>query len=189
MRRISMWFIATVAVVVLLFSYRTSLGGGRAARASAGLDGGTANGAGTANPPGIVSGAAPSAAPSAGSGATGSGSAGSGSGTASATPGPTSGAANSGSTVVNGSVEQTRWGPVQVQVTIAGGRITDVIALQVPDGNFRDQEINSYAVPQLRQEVLAAQSARIDTVSGATVTSDGYLGSLQAALDAAHFRS
>ena len=90
---------------------------------------------------------------------------------------------------MNGTVVQTRWGPVQVQVTIAGGRITDVAALQVPDGNFRDQQINSYAVPRLREEVLSAQSAQIDTVSGATVTSDGYIGSLQAALDAAHFRS
>jgi uncharacterized protein with FMN-binding domain len=93
------------------------------------------------------------------------------------------------STVVNGTVAQTRWGPVQVQVTIKAGRIVEVTALQVPSGNFRDQEINSYAVPQLRQEVLSAQSAQIDTVSGATVTSDGYVESLQAALDAAHFRA
>ena len=176
MRRITMWFIATVAVVVLLFSYRTSLGGGKPARAAAGPDGGTANGTGDAvNPPGVVSGpgaggTAPDPSPTTGGQATGA-------------------PKNSGSTVVNGSVEQTRWGPVQVQVTISGGRITDVIALRVPNGNFRDEEINSYAVPQLRQEVLAAQSARIDTVSGATVTSDGYIGSLQAALDAAHFKS
>ena len=180
MRRITMWFITTVAVVVLLFSYRTSLGGGKAARASVGLDAGTANGA--ANQPGIVSGPG-----SAGGSSTGGGSsAGGGSG---ASPAATSGAGTSGATVVNGSVEQTRWGPVQVQVTISGGRITDVIALRVPSGNFRDQEINSYAVPRLREEVLSAQSAQIDTVSGATVTSDGYVGSLQAALDAAHFRS
>ena len=177
MRRITMWFLTTVAVVVLLFSYRTSLGAGKAARASAGLDAGTANGA--ANPPGVVSGPAPSAAPG---GSTASGG-------PAASAAPTGGAAASGATVVNGSVEQTRWGPVQVQVTISGGRITDVIALRVPSGNFRDQEINSYAVPRLREEVLSAQSAQIDTVSGATVTSDGYLGSLQAALDAAHFKA
>ena len=91
--------------------------------------------------------------------------------------------------MVNGTVAQTRWGPVQVQVTIAGGRITDVKTLQQPNGNFRDQEINSYAVPQLREEVLSAQSANIDTVSGATVTSNGYISSLQAALDAAHFKA
>lgn len=89
--------------------------------------------------------------------------------------------------VVNGSVAQTRWGPVQVQVSISGGRITDVQALIYPSGNGHDTAINAYAVPQLRQEVLDAQSADIDGVSGATVTRDGYRKSLQAALDAAHF--
>jgi uncharacterized protein with FMN-binding domain len=88
---------------------------------------------------------------------------------------------------VNGTVAQTRWGPVQIQVTITSGRITDVRALQRPSGNDRDDEINGYAMPQLRSEVLSAQSANIDTVSGATVTSGGYIESLQAALDAAHF--
>jgi major membrane immunogen (membrane-anchored lipoprotein) len=88
---------------------------------------------------------------------------------------------------VNGSVVRTRWGPVQVQVSISGGRITDVRALTYPSGNGHDTALNAYALPQLRQEVLAAQSARIDAVSGATVTSDGYRESLQAALDAAHF--
>jgi uncharacterized protein with FMN-binding domain len=70
---------------------------------------------------------------------------------------------------------------------IAGGRITDVVALQYPQDNSRDAEINSYALPALHDEVLAAQSAQVDAISGATVTSDGYLGSLQAALDTAHF--
>ncbi|MET7969648.1 FMN-binding protein [Micromonospora sp. NPDC005305] len=91
-----------------------------------------------------------------------------------------------GDGTATGSVAQTRWGPVQVKITVSGGRITDVAVLQVPDGNHRDQEINDYAVPILRQEALAAQSARIDTVSGATVTSDGYRESLQSAIDAAH---
>jgi uncharacterized protein with FMN-binding domain len=88
---------------------------------------------------------------------------------------------------VNGTVAQTRWGPVQVQVTIENGKITDVKALRYPNGNGRDDEINSYALPQLHDEVISAQSAHIDGVSGATVTSDGYTQSLQAALDAAHF--
>jgi uncharacterized protein with FMN-binding domain len=113
--------------------------------------------------------------------------------TAPAVPGPGGPAAPPASdgsgTVVDGSVAQTRWGPVQVRVRISGGRIVDVTTLQVPSANRRDKEINSSAVPQLRSEVLAAQSARIDTVSGATVTSDGYRESLQAALDAAHFGS
>jgi uncharacterized protein with FMN-binding domain len=55
-----------------------------------------------------------------------------------------------------------------------------------PSGNGRDREINAYALPVLRQETLAAQSATIDAVSGATVTSEGYRESLQSALDAAH---
>jgi uncharacterized protein with FMN-binding domain len=186
MRRITMWFTATVVIVVLLFSYRTSLGAGRtqARTSDAGSDAG-------ANAPGIVSGPTDDPAPTAGSDDP--------TPSNGATPGatPTTGSAptgsapkaGSGSTVVNGTVAQTRWGPVQVQVTIAGGKITDVKTLQQPNGNFRDQEINSYAVPQLREEVLSAQSANIDTVSGATVTSNGYISSLQAALDAAHFKA
>ena len=79
----------------------------------------------------------------------------------------------------------TQWGPVQVQLTVAGGKITAADVLQVPSGNQRDEEINSYAVPVLNQEVLAAQNANIDMVSGATVTSDGYIQSLQSALDQA----
>jgi uncharacterized protein with FMN-binding domain len=95
--------------------------------------------------------------------------------------------AASPATIANGTVAQTRWGPVQVRVTISGRRITDVTPLQYPQGNSRDAEINSYALPVLHDAVIAAQSARIDAVSGATVTSDGYLTSLQAALDTLHF--
>jgi uncharacterized protein with FMN-binding domain len=85
---------------------------------------------------------------------------------------------------VDGPVIDTRWGPVQVSVTVAGGRITDVQALQVPYDNGRDQEINDAAVPVLHDEAIAAQSANVDTVSGASYTSDGYRQSLQGALDA-----
>jgi uncharacterized protein with FMN-binding domain len=90
-------------------------------------------------------------------------------------------------TTVNGSVADTVWGPVQVQVKIDNGKITDVITLVHPTGTGRDETINSYALPKLRLQALKAQSANIDGVSGATVTSDGYRESLQAALDAAHF--
>ncbi|MBV1853920.1 FMN-binding protein [Catellatospora tritici] len=86
----------------------------------------------------------------------------------------------------DGSVAHTRWGDVQVRITVDGGRITDVQVLTHPDGNRRDQQINDYALPILHDEAIAAQSADIDTVSGATVTSDGYRESLQAAIDAAH---
>ncbi len=72
-----------------------------------------------------------------------------------------------------------------MRVTLKSGRLTDVTAVSYPQDNPRDQEINSYALPQLRREALAAQSAQIDTVSGASYTSDGYRRSLQSALDSA----
>jgi len=72
-------------------------------------------------------------------------------------------------------------------VHIAGNKITDVTTLIYPTGTGRDQEINSYALPILRQQALSAKGAQIDGVSGATHTSDGYRNSLQAALDSAHF--
>jgi uncharacterized protein with FMN-binding domain len=96
-----------------------------------------------------------------------------------------SGTSGAGSTYL-GSVARTRWGPVQVSITVSGGRITGVAVPTYPTGNRRDREINADALPTLKQETLDAQSADIDSVSGATVTSDGYKESLQAALDAAH---
>jgi FMN-binding domain len=89
------------------------------------------------------------------------------------------------SRTVTGPVAQTQWGPVQVELTVSGGRLADVSVLQYPAGNPRDQQINAYALPILVQESLDAQSANIDMVSGATVTSDGHLRSLQGALDEA----
>lgn len=80
---------------------------------------------------------------------------------------------------------QTRWGPVQVQVVINGGRLTDVREVEAPDSHNRSVEINDEAAPILRDEALTAQSADIDLVSGATITWDGYRQSLQAALDLA----
>jgi uncharacterized protein with FMN-binding domain len=85
-----------------------------------------------------------------------------------------------------GEPAQTRWGPVQVAVTVSGGRITEVEVLAHPTGNRRSDDINAYALPILRKDTLRVQSADVDTVSGATVTSTGYRQSLQAAIDAAH---
>ncbi|WP_328975465.1 FMN-binding protein [Streptomyces canus] len=96
-----------------------------------------------------------------------------------------SGSAATGTKTVTGDTVQTRWGPVQVRITIKGGKLTEVTAVTYPTDNPRDQEINSYAIPRLRTEALQAQSAEIDTVSGATYTSDGYRQSLQSALDSA----
>jgi uncharacterized protein with FMN-binding domain len=96
-----------------------------------------------------------------------------------------SGATSATGTTVTGAVAQTRWGPVQVSITVAAGKITAVDVPQYPDGNHKDEEINADALPTLKQETLSAQSADIDMVSGATVTSDGYVRSLQSALDQA----
>jgi uncharacterized protein with FMN-binding domain len=82
-----------------------------------------------------------------------------------------------------GAAQPNQYGVVQVRVSVSGGRITQVTALQAPQGDPRSQEITAMAVPQLGQEAVAAQSAQIDAVSGATYTSDGYRASLQSALD------
>ncbi|WIM93732.1 FMN-binding protein [Actinoplanes oblitus] len=137
MRRITLWLLSTVAVLVLLFSYRTSTNGAEPVAAVAPVSGGSDSSS-------------------------------------------SSGKNYTGSTV------STRWGDVQVEITVAGGKITQVTVPVYPTGNHKDQEINAYAIPTLVRETLDAQSADIDTVSGATVTSDGYLRSLQSALDAAH---
>ena len=170
MRRIVIWVASSVVALVLLLSYRTSLSGPKTTNVVA---------QGT-QAPGIVGGNAPSSSPS-------------GTPRSKASPGSTTKAApnpagTSGRAITaNGSVVQTVWGPVQVQVHITGSKISDVTTLIYPTGTGRDQEINSYALPILRQQALAAQSAHIDGVSGATYTSDGYRSSLQAALDSAHF--
>jgi uncharacterized protein with FMN-binding domain len=90
------------------------------------------------------------------------------------------------SITVNGGVADTMYGPMQVQVTVRGNQILSAHAIVYPQGGGRDQQINSQAIPQLDQETVQTQSAQIDTVSGATYTSDGYRRSLQSALDAAH---
>ena len=72
-----------------------------------------------------------------------------------------------------------------MQITVQNGTLTAVNAVVYPQNNSRDEQINSYAIPQLNQEAMSAKSANIDMVSGATYTSDGYIGSLQSALDKA----
>lgn len=107
---------------------------------------------------------------------------GSSSATEAAAPASTPSASSSGgstTTVVSGSTIDTEKGPVQVEVTFDGDRIASVRMLQQPN-----HPQTTAAVPQLIEETLQAQSADIDTVSGATITSDGYKESLQAAIDA-----
>lgn len=134
--------------------------------------------------------AGPAPVISSGSGSTDSGSAGSSPAPSapSASPAPASPApASSGGATrkVSGDTVNTRYGPVQVQVTLAGSRITTVDVVKYPTQDRRDREINSSALPMLNQEAISAQSAQIDVVSGATYTSDGYVRSLQSALDRA----
>jgi uncharacterized protein with FMN-binding domain len=85
----------------------------------------------------------------------------------------------------NGTLIQTKYGPVQVQAQISDGTIADIAVITYPDGDGKSRSINARALPQLRTEVLTAQQANIDTVSGATYTSNAYRQSLQAALDTA----
>ncbi|WP_214316780.1 FMN-binding protein [Nonomuraea sediminis] len=84
-----------------------------------------------------------------------------------------------------GDAADTRWGPVQVKIRVADGKIADIRVLKSPDENPRDIEISNRALPILQSEALSAQSAHIDSVSGATYTSDGYMRSLQSAIDQA----
>ncbi|MDX3244949.1 FMN-binding protein [Streptomyces sp. ME18-1-4] len=98
---------------------------------------------------------------------------------AASTPSVSSSTSSSGSTTITGTTVTTEKGDVQVQVTYEGGRITAVKMLKQPN-----HPQTTAAVPKLIAETLTAQSADIDTVSGATITSDGYRESLQAAIDA-----
>jgi len=91
----------------------------------------------------------------------------------------------SSSNTVTGDAADTRWGPVQVRITVTNGKLSDVTAVEYPSENSRDQEINSNAIPALNQEALSAGNAKIDMISGATYTSQGYVQSLQSALDKA----
>lgn len=112
------------------------------------------------------------------------------SGTTGSTGTGTSGSSGSSGTSASGTYKgtavQTRFGPVQVQITVANGKITDITALQLTNTDGKSIQISNRAAPLLRSKVLAAQSADVQTVSGATITSDAYLTSVQAAIDAAH---
>lgn len=105
---------------------------------------------------------------------------------ATATAAPTAGASTAIAGTFTGTTIQTRYGDVQVAVTFSKGRITDVTTPILSGDDGRSNQINSQAAPMLRQEVLAAQSANVSTIGGATFTSEGYITSLQAALDKAH---
>jgi uncharacterized protein with FMN-binding domain len=162
MRRICAAAASTVVGLIMLFSYRTSTMGAGGGATPAPVT--STTGPGTAGGTGTTAGTRTTAGGTSAGGA----------------------AAGGAAQAVDGSAVSTKWGTVQVRITVQGGKVVDVTTLSLPDSNGRDLRINGSAVPVLRQEALAAQGAHIDTVSGATITSHGYITSLQAALDAAH---
>jgi uncharacterized protein with FMN-binding domain len=123
--------------------------------------------------------AAPATTPPAAVSTTGSSSSGSSSSGSSAT----STAVGTGTKTVTGDSVNTRFGAVQVRVTVTNGKITAASAIDYPTSNPRDAQINAYAIPTLNSEAVQAGTANIDMVSGATFTSEGYLQSLQSALN------
>jgi uncharacterized protein with FMN-binding domain len=163
MRRVVLALGGTVAGLVMLLSFRSHM----ASTASAGV---TAGPGGTGTSPGS-SGSAGSAGPAA-------------SGAAAARTAPVSAGSGTG-TAVTGDAIATPYGPTQVQATLNAGKIVKVTVLQHTDDGINSQMIDGHALPLLNQETLAAQSAKIDAVSGASYTSAGYIKSLQSALDKA----
>jgi len=99
-----------------------------------------------------------------------------------ATPTPVATKAVGVSGTFTGASANTVYGPVQVQITLANGKITKAVALTYPTSSFRDQQINQQAIPYLIQETIAAQSANIQGVGGASYTSQGWVDSLTSAL-------
>jgi uncharacterized protein with FMN-binding domain len=158
-----MTILGTVLGLVLLFSFKTpdspsDLNGPLAAGAGSAAPGATQRPFARATPrPGVV-GASPTPAPSAQPPAT-------------------------GKQQVDGDVVGTRFGDVQVRLVESGGKIVEIQALQLPFDRRRSAEISQFSEPILHDEALQAQSAKIDTVSGATYTSKAYSQSLQSALD------
>ncbi len=169
LQRIVYATLATVSGLVLLFGYRTSHGDEMTATAPAtagsALSGSTSGSTGASDAAGSAPGSTGSTSDSTGTG------------------GSTSSGLQDGT--YTGDAAGTRYGPVQVQITVSGGSISTVDVLDYPSDNPRDRQINQRALPMLISETTSAQSARIDMISGATYTSEGYLRSLQSAIDQA----
>lgn len=167
MRRAAFALFATIAGLVGLLSFKTSSAapGAVPAAASTAGPGTTSGGSSSIDPP--TKSAAPSGAASTSRAASSSNSKG------------------SASRTVTGRAVDTQYGPVQVRITVAKGKVTSVTAVNYPTQGPRDEQINSYAIPALNKEALAAGSAQIDMISGATYTSTGYIDSLQSALNKA----
>ena len=161
MRRVLLALSGTVAGLIMLLSFKSH----PASTAAAGIGASGAGGAGSS---------------AAGPGGSAAGGSGAGSVTGSGSP-----AASGGTAVGTGQAVSTAYGPMQVQATLTGGRITGVKVLQETNVGAQSQQIDAFAIPELTKEALTAQSARIHAVSGASYTSAGYIQSLQSALDKA----
>ena len=170
MRRITLWSLSTITILVLLLSYRTSTSSLPGSSVAAGRTGGDVSANGPATP--ADSGTTPSGTSSPPS--------------STGTPKSSATTAAGATKTYTGTSIDTSYGPVQVQITVVDGKVTKSKVTQVPWNDRRDQEINGYAVPILNKEAVQAQSGTIDMVSGATFTSDGYIQSLQSAIDKAH---
>lgn len=170
MRRITIWFVLTVGALMLLFSYHTST-----SRTSAVASAEAATIVPSPTTQARDGASAPAAAPPRPPGA--------GSSTRSA-PQPSAASPTTTDAVqtVDGALERTERGPVRVRVTFQGGKILEVTPTALPQGG-RDRAIAAAAVPILHDEVLSAQGTDVDLVSGATLTSKGYLSSVQSAID------
>jgi uncharacterized protein with FMN-binding domain len=168
MRRLLLALASTAAGLAAVLSFKThsSAAASNVAAPATGAQSGTS----TSTSAPVTSGSA-TAAPKGGTGGTGN------------TGGTGSTAA--GTRTITGAVNNTQYGPMQVEVMLQGRKITDVKVLQQTNAGTESQQIDANAIPQLTRETLAAQSARIDAVSGASYTSAGYIKSLQSALDKA----
>jgi uncharacterized protein with FMN-binding domain len=195
MRRVILAIVSTAAALVLLLTFKThSTSAIATPPAAISGTGGTGNASGSAGTSGSgftitsTSGASTSKGKSTASKSTPSQSTPSQSTPSQSTPSQSTSSGSGISTVsktVTGDAANTIYGPVQVQITVKSSKVTAVQAVQYPDGSPHDQQINAYAIPVLNQEALAAGSAHIDAVSGATYTSNGYITSLQSAIDKA----
>jgi uncharacterized protein with FMN-binding domain len=172
MKRAIFAILVTVTGLVLLLSFKTHA----TASTTPSVISGTSTGdSSTSTTPSATPTPSASSTPRSGS-STGS------STTSRSTPSASASSASTSKTVT-GAEAQTRYGPVQVQITVVNGTVTKAVATEYPTDQPRDQQINSYAIPQLQQETVGSSTANIDMVSGATYTSQGYITSLQSALD------
>jgi len=163
MRRAILAVTATIAGLVALLSFKSHVPAVAAASGTGVSSGGT-SGSGS------------------GSGSSGSGSGGSTSGGQGFATGKQTGLPADEHTVT-GNVANTIYGPVQIQLVVKDSKIVKVSVLQQPSNTIHDIQIGQFAFPRLIGETLAAQNAKIDSISGATYTSGGYIQSLQSAVD------